>query len=254
MPPHEDDVDNDVPLQHKKAFGSSLKLKKVDFVKASDGDLASTRTNDGESGKAVSDLYLSVVMKNVDPTGTSSCELLARNGRSERSESPATEAASLQDICGDCNLPLGPIDAGIPDIDTSLTKRREITVKHNASIAHQVSLSHSHPPSAISRQRMGLVCLEACGWDPDSRKGLGVNEQGIPHPLKPKPKDDNLGVGLEIPKEVLKQAKKEHEEKENRRVKKMKAKDRIKAEKQRDQRLHDLFYARTDVLNYLGEK
>jgi hypothetical protein len=251
MAPHEeDDIYDDIPLQLKKAFGSSLKVKRVPFVKASDGDLASTHTNAGLSGKTVSDLYLSVVMKNTDARATSS-EASTRNTPFERRDSPTAELKPPQEMCADCKLPF-PRHNDEVGTDTPLTKRRKITAKHDASIAHQVSLAHSHPPSAIDRRRMGLAYLESCGWDPDSRKGLGVDGQGIAHPLKPKPKDNNLGIGLEIPSGVLQQAKKEREGKENDRVKKRKLKDKLKAEEHRNQRLHDLFYAKDDVLKYLG--
>lgn len=47
------------------------------------------------------------------------------------------------------------------------------------------------------------------GWDPDERKGLGREGEGMRYPIKPVPKHDNLGVGVK-PK---KKGKKGEEEK-----------------------------------------
>ncbi|KAK0751100.1 hypothetical protein B0T18DRAFT_485770 [Schizothecium vesticola] len=61
-------------------------------------------------------------------------------------------------------------------------------------------LPHSHPPSALDRSRMGLSYLSTHGWDPDGRRGLGAAQQGIQFPVKAKPKEDKLGVGMAGPK------------------------------------------------------
>lgn len=80
--------------------------------------------------------------------------------------------------CAACGLPV-------------TTSARE----HAASVAHQIGLAHSHPPSALDRTRMGLRTLQAHGWDPDARRGLGRDGAGVLFPLKPAAKEDRLGVG-----------------------------------------------------------
>jgi hypothetical protein len=243
----DDNVYDDVPLNHKKAFGSSLKIKRVDFVKGSDGDLASTHTTDGPCGQTVSDLYLGVVLKNQGDSPPPNSRGNATPAT--RSASPSSSPEPSQAICRDCNLPLDdPTDPSTAD--------GAAAAKHDASMAHQVRLPHSHPPSSINRSRMGLAVLSSRGWDPDARRGLGAEEQGITHPIRAKPKDDNLGVGLEVPKDVLEKAKKPCEQKlkESKGVKRMKLREKLRADKKRDQKLHDLFYGNDDVVKYLGKR
>ena len=75
-------------------------------------------------------------------------------------------------------------------MSNSITPRQ-----HEASIAHQVCIPHSHPPSHIDRIRPGLKYLSFYGWNADSRLGLGVNGDGIRIPIKTKLKNDNRGLG-----------------------------------------------------------
>lgn len=60
------------------------------------------------------------------------------------------------------------------------------------------------------------------GWDPDQRKGLGRDGEGIRFPIKPLPKNNTLGIGVK-----LKKAKKG---KEVEKVKTIGVKDSRKAE------------------------
>jgi hypothetical protein len=93
---------------------------------------------------------------------------------------------------------------------------------------------------------MGLTYLSTYGWDPDSRKGLGARQEGIKYPVKAKPKDDNLGIGMQVPKnqpppkkkEVLLDAKK---------VRKM-----VEEEKRKAARIRQQLFGRNDLEKYLG--
>lgn len=168
----EGDDEDDIPLHHKRPFGSGLKRKRVEFVRAQDADLSSipaTTSSDSDIG----DIYASIVM----PTAKSGTQT------SLRTEPPkADETATESRICAICALPI-----------TTTTE------KHEASLAHQVSLSHSHPPSALDRSRMGLRTLASVGWDPDARVGLGREGEGMRFPIKVSKKEDNLGVGATAP-------------------------------------------------------
>ncbi|KAK0715830.1 hypothetical protein B0H67DRAFT_453233, partial [Lasiosphaeris hirsuta] len=187
----EDDDYDDIPLQHQRPFGSGLHKKAIAFVPASgDGQLNSTNSaiSAAKPRQDVADLYLSMVL----PTDTKS---RASTGQSAGSASPATE--TTVQVCQVCNLPLTSL---VPS-DLSADDAGALTA-HESSFAHQVCLPHSHPPSALDRSRMGLAYLSSRGWDPDGRRGLGAAQQGIQYPLKPKPKEDRLGLGLAVPKNL----------------------------------------------------
>lgn len=219
----EEQVD-DVPLHHKRPFGTGLNSRKpIAFVPASDGDLS--RTDDSTRARPsqnIGDLYLSLVLpdeaKGSTPTPVKVCEV--------------------------CKLPLvvEPVGEGGVDTDGSSRSKNH----HESSLAHQVCLTHSHPPSALDRSRMGLNYLESYGWDPDARAGLGSAQQGIQFPLKPKLKEDTLGIGVVVPKDLPK--KKEKPQKlDAGRVRKMAQED-----KKRSERIQRQFYGNTDVEKYLG--
>jgi hypothetical protein len=90
--------------------------------------------------------------------------------------------------------------------------------------------------------------LQSQGWDPDSRSGLGVVQQGIQYPIKVKPKDDTLGIGVKVPKDLETRMKREKVQKlDAKKVRKMAAED-----KKRRERLQQQFYGNADVEKYLG--
>jgi hypothetical protein len=155
-------------------------------------------------------------------------------------------AATNRQICDACSLPIPPISSSTP---------------HAALLAHQISLPHSHPPSALPHDRTGVRLLRARGWDPDARTGLGANGQGIRYPIKVKEKNDKLGIGalLQKPKHgdfeadrTIRQAKriKENNKGAGRNGKGW-LKKTIEEEKRRSNELQKLFYESEDVSKYL---
>ncbi|KAI0520909.1 hypothetical protein F5B22DRAFT_598771 [Xylaria bambusicola] len=215
---------DEVPLQHKRPFGSGLKRKQVVFVPASSGNLDSVNeSKPPEPSKSVADMYLSIVL----PT---------ENRDSSIGE---TNVAGL-DICDICKL---PVDVSSDGTDAGKLPRRP----HQASIAHQVCMAHSHPPSSLDRSRMGLGVLQAQGWDPDARTGLGALNQGISFPIKAKPKNDTLGLGVEVPKDFESKKKDKPQMLNAKKVRKMATEDKKRHEKLR----HQLF-GNPDVERYLG--
>lgn len=199
--------EEDVPLHYKKAFGSGLKRKKVDFVRAEDPDASSTINNSTvqSTSTSIGDLYASVVLKEDEEAArsrhqSSNSKDKASTPKHEAEASPSTDSLETTEaqICPVCSLP----------ITTSLTQ-------HEATLAHQVSVKHSHPPSALDRSRMGLRTLASHGWDPDARVGLGVEGDGMRYPIKVASKDDKMGIG------AAEEAKRREEEsKKNRTPKK----------------------------------
>jgi G-patch domain len=216
----EDDYD-DIPLQHKRPFGAGLHKQRIAFVPASDSQLQSVDDLSATKPQVdFADLYLSMVL----PKDA---------GKKQADDSTPPEEVPLQtaaETCPICKLPVSPAD-------------RET---HEASFAHQVCLPHSHPPSALDRNRMGLNYLSTYGWDPDARKGLGFGQQGIQYPIKPKVKDNKLGIGIEIPK-GLPPPKEKEKLLDAKQVRKMAAKDKKKAE-----RLHRELFGDNKLEKYLG--
>ncbi|OAQ68772.1 G-patch domain-containing protein [Pochonia chlamydosporia 170] len=226
--PRDDSEDDDIPLHHKKPFGSGLKRKKVEFVRATESDNGIATTPKPQAASAIGDLYASIVLS---------------DGKAKSASAPPTTSSSPQPeaipkveppTCPICSLP----------ITTSLKE-------HEASVAHQVSLPHSHPPSALDRSRMGLRALESQGWDPDARRGLGREGDGVRYPIKTKAKDDTLGIGAA---ELQEKQKQEPKEPPPRKLTSKELKAAVAKEKQRAERLQAEIYGRLDVDSYLRQK
>ncbi|PFH63410.1 hypothetical protein XA68_10063 [Ophiocordyceps unilateralis] len=200
----EEEVDDeDIPLHRKKPFGAGLKRKRVEFVPATeaDGDAVATTT----TASSAADLYASVVLGGREPERLSTSE-------------------KQPEMCVVCSIP----------ITTS-------SQQHALSLAHQVSLVHTHPPSALDRSRMGLRTLQSHGWDPDARRGLGLHGEGARFPLKTKAKHDNRGVGAAA------QAKPEPQQPATKEQRKREA----EAQRLRTAQLQAELYSRIDVEGYL---
>ncbi|KAI0018383.1 hypothetical protein F4780DRAFT_520981 [Xylariomycetidae sp. FL0641] len=232
LSPEESSDYDDVPLQDRRPFGSGLKRKRVVFVPAST-DNAGTKgaaTASTGSSTSASNAYLSIVL----PKEANQATSIAK--------SEAEVAIGAPQLCQVCSLPVK--DKMTNGEDNSLPSR-----PHEASIAHQVCLTHSHPPSSVDRSRMGLGVLQTHGWDPDARTGLGALQQGMQYPIKVKPKNDNLGIGVEVPKAIPVPAKKREK------VQKIDAKKARKVaaeDKKRFERLRQQFYGNPDVDRYLS--
>ncbi|KAK4103708.1 hypothetical protein N658DRAFT_494200 [Parathielavia hyrcaniae] len=215
--PKDDNDYDDIPLQHKRPFGAGLHRKPVAFVSASGG--GQLQSVDDASVKNphhdVADLYLRMVLPDDDDDDNDDVKR-SRSAPPTTSSSTAKDSSSnpsQPDLCSVCRLPL--------DADRAA---------HAQSFAHQVCLPHSQPPSALDRSRMGLAYLSAHGWDPDARKGLGVEQQGIQFPVKARPKEDNLGIGMEVPK-GLPPPKKKEQLLDAKKVRKMAVEERKKADR-----------------------
>ncbi|KAK6827798.1 G-patch domain-containing protein [Apiospora arundinis] len=207
--------EDEIRLEHKKPFSAGLRRKLIQFVPASTEEISTTEQNRATSTPAnsIQDMYLNIVMP---PRDTASA--------------PPDNPVSRR-ICEVCQLPL---DKGA-------------TADHETSIAHQVCLEHSHPPSALDRSRMGLAVLQSQGWDPDARRGLGASQQGVQYPIKAKPKEDTLGIGVQVPKDLEKWKKEKPQKLDAAKVRKKVAED-----KKRREKLQQQFYGNPDIEKYLG--
>ena len=180
-----DDKDEEyfLPLEDQRVFGAGIKRKRVAFVPSSALEPVSITTTEASSTRS-QDIYLSIIQKK-------------RNGDVQDAESKnlsaAASAEANQPLCPICHLPLS---APNPGTSTAITSNA-VKVSHESSIAHQVCLTHSYPPSHLDREHVGLRYLSSYGWDPDSRQGLGAKGEGIRAPVKGKIKNDTSGLGVE---------------------------------------------------------
>ncbi|MDI1486290.1 MAG: hypothetical protein OHK93_005517 [Ramalina farinacea] len=222
---------DDFPDGEQKIFGAAgTKRKRIDFVPAA---FPSAEVNAAPDRlRSVGDQYLSIVLQ--DNTATSPAEIIRHN----RDPSSKEDICSEEDtVCGICKLPLKPT------ADEAATVTSPAT--HDLSLAHQVCVEHSYPPSHLDRRRHGLKYLSSYGWDPDARVGLGVSGDGIRAPIKAKAKNDTVGLGLKIP-----QAKKAVARVEMLDAGKVRKKD--KEDKKRRDKLQEMFYQTEDIEKYLG--
>lgn len=228
-----DDETYTIPIKDQRYFGAGLKRKRVNFVPASSP--ATPQPGASGDGPSASDLYLSII-------GGGKKSEAARGGGSSSGTSRAPSAPEADAATAAVSAPASPAAAAA----TCEVCKLPLADGHESSLAHQVCLKHSHPPSAIERGRKGLSFLKAHGWDPDSRKGLGKGGEGILHPIKLKEKKDTVGLGMYVPKGSAPPPK----------VEKLSAKQVRKNEEQgkkRKEQLQRLFYSNDDVLRYLGE-
>lgn len=235
----ENDEEYLVPLQDQRVFGAGIKRSRVPFVPArTDPPLLSIRS----PSRKIGERYLSIVLKEAGPVKG---ERTPKTCSPDHADAPAEghmAAVSTKDstdpvLCEICRLPIGDANR------TMLSNSRP----HEASLAHQVCLVHSHPPSHLDRTRKGLRYLSSYGWDPDSRLGLGAVGQGIRIPIKAKQKNNTLGLGAERKLQTQRPPEKKQ---------KLDAKQvRLKEQEARRKRekLQELFYRNDDVERYLGQ-
>lgn len=247
-----DDETYEIPLQDQRVFGAGIKRKRVKFV-PSISSSSSILPVSSTSSESISARYLNLVL----PQDSAST---GENAQLTPASTPPTvlndtSTTSESQICEICNLPLSSSSDVVPtsnNEDNDLSSLADSNTRpppkprpHEASLAHQVCLTHSHPPSHLDRTRKGLAYLSSYGWDPDSRLGLGSQGQGIAFPIKTKPKDDKLGIGVVVPK-TLEKRKEKAEKLDAGRVRKAYDNDKRKAEK-----LREMFYMNDDVERYL---
>ncbi|KAL2833141.1 hypothetical protein BJY01DRAFT_94570 [Aspergillus pseudoustus] len=242
-----EDEDYFLPLEDQRVFGAGISKKRVPFVRSLDHELSTLASSEpstpSSTGNSIAHKYLSIVMPKTSsslsasrntapttlcPTGTSDSPA---NDRSHSAPPPTTTTT-----CEICNLPL-------PTSETETQAHKQ----HETSLAHQVCLTHSHPPSHLDRTRHGLRYLESYGWNPDSRRGLGASGEGIRDPIKGKLKADTVGLGAVIPSRAV--------EKRKEKVQKLNAKQMRKGHaeaRRKGERLREMFYRNDEVLKYLG--
>lgn len=235
----------EIPLRDQRFFGAGIKRKRIQFVPSTAEATSPTTSLPRTSSTSVADRYLSIVLKkqkaerpsSVPPPAEQDLTLgayskrLARQADAGVADNTAEENSALTARCNICKLPLCTADA----------------TRHESSIAHQICLEHTQPPSHIDRTRKGLAVLENRGWDPDSRLGLGATGgEGRLYPVRAteNPNRAGLGVRFDKVKAVEKPAK----------LDAGKARLVEKEGKKKAERLRNAFYRSDEVERYLGQE
>ena len=255
-----DDDTYEVPLQDQRVFGAGIKRQRVTFVPSSSSSSIAPIPSSTKA-KSVGDLYLKLVLPNDAPSSESGGKSALPSpsptafGENGLPTTPLNETSDPQ-LCDICGIPLLSTDgvitsefnhSSLQSAGPSAQSPSRRPRPHEASLAHQVCLAHSHPPSHLDRNRKGLAYLSAYGWDPDARQGLGAAGQGIQFPIKTNPKADKLGIGVVLPKPGEIKKKERPQKLDAGKVRKLQDRDRRKGE-----RLRDMFYQHEDVDRYLG--
>jgi hypothetical protein len=186
----EADEDYYVPLVDQRVFGAGVKKKKIAFIPAKDTDATTIQTAPVKAN--IGDRYLSIVLPKDDSSGGSTPTAAA--GGTVSTEKLTTCAVCQQPISSsDGNIAVNSHAVNSHAVNSHAVNSHAVN-SHETSIAHQVCLEHSHPPSHLDRDNAGLRYLEGYGWDPGSRKGLGARSEGIRIPIKAKAKNDTAGL------------------------------------------------------------
>ncbi|KAL8812437.1 MAG: hypothetical protein Q9223_000352 [Gallowayella weberi] len=227
-----DESENVIPLQNQRVFGAGIRRKQINFVPSQDQQQGHTP---GSFPQGAGDRYLSIVL---DGASIPSDGEVTRVPKATTTSAISNLRNLDRSICKICKLPIN---------DNPPAENLEPPKPHETSLAHQVCLEHSHPPSHLDRTRQGFKYLSTYGWDPDARLGLGATGTGIRIPIKSRPKNDTAGLGLAphppttrvtkppLPKLGAKQTRRDEE----------------KAQKDR-QKLRNMFYQNEDVERFLG--
>ncbi|KAL8798509.1 MAG: hypothetical protein Q9182_006597 [Xanthomendoza sp. 2 TL-2023] len=228
----EDESEYVIPLQDQGVFGAGIRRQQINFVPSQNREQDHTLRS---SAQRAGDRYLSIVLDKAS---------IPSDGEVTRVPKATTTAAisNLRNldhsICKICKLPIN---------DNPPAGNLEPPKPHETSLAHQVCLEPSHPPSHLDRTRQGFKYLSTYGWDPDARLGLGATGTGIRIPIKSRPKNDTAGLGLAPHPPTTRVTKAP--------LRKLGAKQTRKAEEkaQKDrQTLRNMFYQNEDVERFLG--
>ncbi|KAG9695053.1 hypothetical protein KCU95_g5232, partial [Aureobasidium melanogenum] len=210
----------EVPLKDQRYFGAGIKRQRVHFVPSSTDESTTPAGASTSSALSASERYLQIVLAKAS---------------SEPPPSSSSESLRTCDICK--------------------TQYAGDEAAHCSSMVHQIALPHSHPPSALDRNRKGLSILQSYGWNPDERLGLGAQREGILHPIKAKEKRDTVGLGVDLNNDEPTLKKKRKSVQPPKPVERLDAGKIRKLEqnnKKKHERLQSLFYSNDEVDKYLG--
>ena len=239
----DDDDEYEIPLRDQRYFGAGLKRKRVRFVPSTEQTqpVGSVSLPTTPRASSAADRYLSIVLSQSNTAERVSSAPAAEQvtvvpSQAKEPDTPRKDAATGE---------TKPSDSLYCDLCDRSIAANVSRAAHERSIAHQISLQHSFPPSHVDRERKGLAVLQDHGWDPDSRLGLGAKGEGILQPIKAVDNPHKAGVGARLaPANVKEKPMKLDAGK----VRRLEQEGKKKAE-----RLRNSFYMSDDVQKYLGE-
>ena len=265
---HDDEYD-EIPLHRLRPFGAGIKRKRIEFVPQSSAT-ESTLTASPAAKASLGDVYLSIVLPKkkqavavqeeadrgavitkgdvedshgattdrpglpakvrIVPAPPAPAPAVLSVDASSGPSSHASDPNTKSTICPTCNQSVDPNDP----------------TAHSTTLHHQLSLPHSHPPSALNRTSMGYTYLSSYGFDVDARLGLGASGSGRLHPVRASNRadKDKLGIG------ATKEEKTERIRREG--LDAGEAKKMEEGKKKKEQRMRDLVYGSDEVNKYLG--
>ncbi|KAK3670201.1 hypothetical protein LTR78_009957 [Recurvomyces mirabilis] len=173
------DDEYEIPLRDQRYFGAGIKRKRILFVASTSDEAILTPTRPATTTTTTAaDRYLAIVLK------TPKVDALTAD-HAVGGEVAGDQLKTDDPTCNICHRPMTAEDT---------------TQSHSTSIAHQICLQHSHPPSHVDRTRKGLAVLENQGWDPDSRLGLGAAGEGRLYPVRATENPNKAGLGARFAK------------------------------------------------------
>ena len=243
-----DDDTYEIPLRDQRYFGAGLKRKRVQFIASTKPDSTpSAVTSTNSLGSTASESYLSIVFSKTRLESPITAPAVESGNSTDQAHLLPSQNATADNGAADSVTGICPVCRKMNRISVT-----DASQPHETSLAHQVCLPHAHPPSALDRRRKGFDMMQAYGWDPDQRLGLGAAGEGILHPIKAKEKRDLIGLGAETESEVRIKGRRKPETKKPRRsldagkIQKMAVESRKK-----DDRLREMFYRNDEVEKYL---
>ncbi|KAJ6139980.1 hypothetical protein N7471_006466 [Penicillium samsonianum] len=251
-----EDEDYFLPPEQQRPFSSGVRRKRVEFVRSSNLD-TTTAPKPSSSGTSIADKYLSIVMSqsapSTSPTTPTQRAPLSPPIRTQSAPPtpdtippPPTAAPAGPEYCDVCKLPLA--------LQTPADATDQKPRPHEASLAHQICLTHSHPPSHLDRTRSGLRYLSTYGWDPDSRLGLGASgREGIREPIKPRVKRGTAGLGTGLDRDGDPLPPRPAPPAKVQKLNSKQVRNKVAEDKKRAERMRKAFYQNDEVLKYLGE-
>lgn len=237
---HLDDDEYEIPLRDQRYFGAGIKRKRVQFV--SSQQTQQTTSLPATPKESAADRYLAIVLdkSNGEPVRAASAPPVEQAPPGETDQPDESYKHEDEGALPDETDKPQVCDVCYRSIPASTSK-----ASHESSIAHQLALPHSHPPSHLDRQRKGLTVLQSHGWDPDSRLGLGAQGEGIRQPIRATENPNRAGLGAKLaPARVMEKP-----------VSLDAGKVRLREQegKKKAERLRNDFYGKDDVQKYLGE-
>ncbi|KAF2761879.1 hypothetical protein EJ05DRAFT_507495 [Pseudovirgaria hyperparasitica] len=256
-----------IPIKDQRVFGAGIKRKRVAFVRASTAASTTTSPNTSNTTPTLAEQYLAKhAQKNTQASQLAAAAAATADDGDDDNDNITPAQPPPLPKCEICKHPIRTHTPTSPSNgnNTHNNTKQTVSIPHEATIPHQLALAHSHPPSSIDRTSRGLPYMQARGWDPDARQGLGATGSGMLYPIEAVEKRNRFGIGVRVKKKQVlaegedKEGKKAERERERIMKKKLVNLDakqirRLDDEERRvADRMRELFYRDESVDKLLG--